>query len=919
MLRPHVPATVLPCDNCLKMPVSETRHPKRRRRDPRGIVAFLIALPALLLAQWILDVAGWFNLNLSHLSPFRWLNRLPELSPPLRFPPFAQVGFAALACALIAFFVWFRRGPQTEILRGPMAGGPAGQPPKAHGSLAWGTTVLLVAAALFSVAMVVRGGLTGVAPPLAIWALGPVCLAALAHLADRREGGTSAHRSVARNLAYFGGIVAMLAAAAFLLRGRPLPSAACTALAIALFFPVFRGGWAAWDEGQRVERLMLPVIAVGAFLLCSYGLDSWAWGLEGDDSSFFDFAARLARGGAPRLLGAGAFGYHPALSSAPAALSMLVFGRDAFAWRLSNPLLLAASIPLFHYCFRSFLRVEGALIADTLLASAHYFQTFFKIGYNSSTALASLGLSLACLTWALRSRRHLAFAATGVALGFGFFAFGVAWLFPLWLSVWLLVYVFPATRRNASAWLLAFAATLVTALPILLNAEIWHNYLRHSPLWTAGPAMRPAWATLVRDCAYGFTLFATNGNQSHGIVTAHTDPITGAGIVLGIAALLAGWTDRSRARRAWLGLAGVATVTIAAFQRYGFPPNTRMFLLVPFYAFVAAVGFVSLAHRFFPSESKKHKALRNAALVVLVIGSASLNTAIALVVSPRHSVRGTANYLALYVQRSVGPPPATLLVAVPHDDPDVEDFLETEELGSTRLRALGSSTPLQWRLLRYFRDAPAICLIPRNADDAASVRALAAGAWPGSHELAVGDYTGSPSIFAVINPGALPGLRSVPGYWHEQVTRNRPPPLTPKGEDVDLGWFEVVSSFQQYRNLRVDRSVDGRPLSVGGRIFAAGLGTHANSRIQLHLENGYHRFVGRCGVDDEVGKRGSVVFRIIHRGRILFASRLVRGGSLAVPFDVDVTGFQNLTLLVGDADGSNSDDHADWLELRLLP
>jgi hypothetical protein len=431
--------------------------------------------------------------------------------------------------------------------------------------------------------------------------------------------------------------------------------------------------------------------------------------------------------------------------------------------------------------------------------------------------------------------------------------------------------------------------------------------------------LRPAWATLVRDCVYGFTLFATNGNRSHGIVTAHTDPITGAGVVLGIAALLAGWTERSRARRAWLGLAGVATVTVAAFQRYGFPPNTRMFVLVPFYAFVAAVGLVALAHRLFPPELKRHKALSNAVLAVLVIASAFLNTAIALVVSPQRSVRGTANYIELYVQRSVGPPPATLLVAVPHDDPDVEDFLESVELGPARLRALGSSTPLQWRLLRYFRDAPAICLIPRNVDDAASVRALAAAAWPGSRELAVGGYTGSPSLFAVVNLGALPGLRSVPGYWHEEKTRNRPPPLTPKGDDFDPGWVDVVSSFQQYGRLRTDRSVDGRRLSVGGRVFASGLGTHAKSRIQLHLEHGYHRFVGSCGVDDEVGKRGSVVFRIIHRGRILFASPLVRGGSPAVPFDVDITGFQDLALLVGDADGSNNDDHADWLELRLLP
>jgi hypothetical protein len=901
------------------MPVSETRHSKHDRRDLRGIAAFLVALPALLLSQWILDVAGWFDLNLSRVAPFRWLSRLPGLTPTLRFPPLAQVGFAALACALIGFFVWFRRGPRAEILSSPIPAVRSGQPPKAYNWLARGTTALLVAVSLLSVAGVARDSFTGATPPMVIWVLAPACIAALAYVADRRAGNRAVQSSVVSNLAYFAGIVATLAAAAFLLRGRALLATGCTALAAALFFPVFRGGWATWDEGQRLERLMLPVIAVGAFLLCSYGLDSWAWGLQADESPFFDFASRLARGDAPQLLGGGVFGYHPALSSGPAALSMLVFGRDAFAWRLSNPLLLAASIPFFHYCFRGFLRVESALVADTLLASAHYFQTFFKNGYNSSTALASLGLSLACLTWALRSRRHVAFAATGIALGLGYFSFGVAWLFPLLVSVWLLVYIFPSTKRNVVTWLLVFGAILVTAQPVLLKAEIWRNYLRHSAFGISDPSLRPVWVTLARDCVYGFTLFATNDNRTHGITTAHTDPLTYAGIALGLAALLASWKEDPRARRAWLGLAAVATTTVAALQRYSFPPNTRMFILVPLYAFVAAVGFTSLARRLFPSGPKRPRALQNVTLVVLAITSVFLNTLIALVVSPQHTVRGLHNYLALYLQRSVGPPPTTLLVAGSPDVEELEDLVQLEEVPPQRLHMLGSSTPFQWRMLQHFRDTPAVCLIPCNADDAASVRALAAAAWPGSRELAVGDHAGSPSIFAVVNPRALSGLRSVPGYWREEQTRDRPAPATPEAQAFNIGWFEVVSSFQQYRKLRTDRSVNGRPLSVGGRVFASGLGTHANSRIHLHLESGYHRFVGRCGVDDEVGKRGSVVFRIMHRGRILFASPLVRGGSPAVPFDVDVTGFQNLTLLVADANGRNDSDHADWLELRLLP
>jgi hypothetical protein len=142
--------------------------------------------------------------------------------------------------------------------------------------------------------------------------------------------------------------------------------------------------------------------------------------------------------------------------------------------------------------------------------------------------------------------------------------------------------------------------------------------------------------------------------------------------------------------------------------------------------------------------------------------------------------------------------------------------------------------------------------------------------------------------------------------------------VTPEGKAFDVGWFEVVNSVQQHGELRRDQSVDGNPLSVAGRVVASGLGTHANSRIQLHLDSGYRRFVGECGVDNEVGKEGSVIFRIVQRGRTLFVSSVLRGGDSAVPFDVDVRGYQDLTLLVEDADGSVDHDHADWLDLRLL-
>jgi hypothetical protein len=897
----------------------EPGQPERRSRRLHGSLLLLIAVPALLLGLWILDVSSWFGINVRGTFGFRWLDFLPNLLSSWRVPPLAQFGFLALVLALTGFYLWFRESPQLGVLTSPAPAAPEGPPVSSRSWFVSGSALVLAAAVLFSVTVVARSSLAKATPPLGAWAAGPACLIALACLADRRVGKRVAWDRSFLNLAYLGGIVSLLTATVYLFRGRALLACVCLALAIGLFEPVFRRGWATWDVAHRVERLAVPVLTVGSFLLCSYGLDSWAWGLQGDDFSFFDTASRLARGELPLSLGTDAHGYHPVLSSLPSAICMRVFGPDSLSWRLGNPLLFAMSIPFFHYAFRAFLGPGGALAADTLLGGSHYLQSFFKIGYNNPLALASLGVSLACLTWALRRRTWLAFAVTGLALGLGFFTFGVAWLFPVILATWLAVYSFPTAKTNLGAWLTVAGVVLVTALPMLLNEAVIKEYLAHSPLASGTAGTPPPETTVAARCLYGLALFVTNRQHTHGVVTAHTDPITGAGVILGVAALLAGWKEDPRSRRAWLGLAAAAIITVAGFQRYNYPANTRMFVLVPVYAFIGAVGLLSLSRRLFPRAFRRQRLMQNVTAVLLVASSLFLNTMIALVVSPRRSVRGIENYLALYVQRSVGPPPATLLLGGRPNVSDLEDFLRSAGVGPTRLRTLGPSMPLQWKLLEHFGDTPAICLVPRNAENAVGIRALAAAAWPGSREFAVGDYMGSPSLFAVVNQKARLSLRAVPGYWREEETRDRPAPVTPEGEAFDVGWFEVVNSFQQHGELGRDHSVHGSPLSVAGRVFASGLGTHANSRIQLRLDSGYGRFVGECGVDDEVGKEGSVIFRIVQRGRTLFVSPVVHGGNSAVPIDIDVKGCQDLTLLVEDADGSIGHDHADWLDLRLVP
>jgi len=129
-----------------------------------------------------------------------------------------------------------------------------------------------------------------------------------------------------------------------------------------------------------------------------------------------------------------------------------------------------------------------------------------------------------------------------------------------------------------------------------------------------------------------------------------------------------------------------------------------------------------------------------------------------------------------------------------------------------------------------------------------------------------------------------------------------------------------LSQIQQgWGRPHANLSVEGHPLSIGGRKFTNGLGTHADSEFNLDLGGRAASFSAWVGVDDEVGPgRGGVVFKLIDDGgKLLWESRELQSGDAAQPVTVDLSGVKRLTLLVEGGD-SMSFDHADWAEARVV-
>ena len=132
--------------------------------------------------------------------------------------------------------------------------------------------------------------------------------------------------------------------------------------------------------------------------------------------------------------------------------------------------------------------------------------------------------------------------------------------------------------------------------------------------------------------------------------------------------------------------------------------------------------------------------------------------------------------------------------------------------------------------------------------------------------------------------------------------------------ELDLG--KMTAGWGQ---PRIDQSVTQKPLSIAGKTFEHGVGTHANSVLWVNLAGGAERFQAAVGVDDAAGNdKASIEFKVLGDRKTLWKSGVMKLGQTAKTVDVDVTGVKLVLLKVEDAGDGVSYDHADWAEARFV-
>ncbi|NEB77830.1 alpha-galactosidase [Streptomyces sp. SID14478] len=136
----------------------------------------------------------------------------------------------------------------------------------------------------------------------------------------------------------------------------------------------------------------------------------------------------------------------------------------------------------------------------------------------------------------------------------------------------------------------------------------------------------------------------------------------------------------------------------------------------------------------------------------------------------------------------------------------------------------------------------------------------------------------------------------------------------------DLPWLATSNGYgpvERNTSNGEDGAGDGNPLTIGGTVYAKGLGVHAPSSVDYYAARSCERVTAQVGVDDEKDTKGTVAFEVWADGKKVASTGVLTNSDAPQSLSADVTGAQVVRLVVTDGGDGVDSDHADWGDAQL--
>jgi alpha-galactosidase len=145
-----------------------------------------------------------------------------------------------------------------------------------------------------------------------------------------------------------------------------------------------------------------------------------------------------------------------------------------------------------------------------------------------------------------------------------------------------------------------------------------------------------------------------------------------------------------------------------------------------------------------------------------------------------------------------------------------------------------------------------------------------------------------------------------------------PPPSGRVGLS-SLPWVSVTNGWgpaEKDTSNGEQAAGDGGPITIGGRVYAHGIGAHAPSEIVYFLGGQCSSLTTDVGIDDEKTSNGAAAFRIYADDRLVADSGTRTVDDPALTLTANLSGAVWLRLVTDPGADTNS-DHTDWAEPTL--
>ena len=152
------------------------------------------------------------------------------------------------------------------------------------------------------------------------------------------------------------------------------------------------------------------------------------------------------------------------------------------------------------------------------------------------------------------------------------------------------------------------------------------------------------------------------------------------------------------------------------------------------------------------------------------------------------------------------------------------------------------------------------------------------------------------------------------------------PSIGQNGEEIiPLSSLDITKSTCGWGTVQANKSIDGNALTLKGKTYLSGVGTHGPSSIVVKLNGAVNNFHTSLGIDDEVlsaaqasTDQGRIDYSIVLRKQdgsetIVSSGQVNAVDDDVVTVDVDCQGYKYLILTTENgSDGQNGNDHVDW-------